>query len=586
MESIIEKIVHQISKHYVFYQDDMGYEIMNEIYDRVLTYGDKYLLEITNDVLSTYDKCLSVDFEQDTVDEDWLRYDIIDDNVVFVSIHTFPVISMTSSFSNLSLTVRQWICSTLVPFMYTIKGYEHIIFDVRGNNDSKDDTMVLLFLSFLLGGKEHITTRVYPSKEEKVYTLTHQELQLVCNSRIPKLITNKLYVIVGKDTYGGVELFVNTLKMFRNAQIIGSESTGGCVTGGRMFEVSKHLRIHIPLFYYIHPETKDVWSKQGIRPDIVLEEDNVIVPRKRVSHRYGSLSVTKPKNILLLIDVQEDFHDKGSLAVPGASKDAKRLLQFIEKSLKKDSGIQFDRIVVTLDSHHILHIAHPEFWLDSDGKHPVNFTIIESKDVKDGKWTPRSDIDIHPSLLDISKNIKLQTMFKSDGSVDLKKYCIYYTEQLEQNHNMKLCIWPPHCLIGSQGHNVVPSVRSVLDKWSIQTGNSIDFVMKGMNLLTEMYSALKAEVVLSDDTDLNVDLVHKLIPQENDHLYICGQALSHCVNKTTRDLLKNMEPEQKTRVTLLEDCCSSVRGFEDAGKEFVEFLKDEGVNVRKSTDLL
>ena len=48
------------------------------------------------------------------------------------------------------------------------------------------------------------------------------------------------------------------------------------------------------------------------------------------------------------------------------------------------------------------------------------------------------------------------------------------------------------------------------------TGKSINYVHKGMNCLTEMYSAIKAEVILDDDesTNKNSDLVTKLLSYE------------------------------------------------------------------------
>ena len=38
------------------------------------------------------------------------------------------------------------------------------------------------------------------------------------------------------------------------------------------------------------------------------------------------------------------------------------------------------------------------------------------------------------------------------------------------------------------------------------------------------------------------------------------------------------------RITLLQDCCSSVPGFEAAGDTFVQDMKNIGINVLKSTD--
>jgi nicotinamidase-related amidase len=52
--------------------------------------------------------------------------------------------------------------------------------------------------------------------------------------------------------------------------------------------------------------------------------------------------------VLLLIDPQIDFHEGGSLAVPGATADSERIAQMIS-----EHGEEIDEIYVTLDSHHV-----------------------------------------------------------------------------------------------------------------------------------------------------------------------------------------------------------------------------------------
>ena len=91
-----------------------------------------------------------------------------------------------------------------------------------------------------------------------------------------------------------------------------------------------------------------------------------------------------------MVDVQNSFHvPNGSLAVPNSDKDAKKLVKFIHTNMKS-----IDRIVMTLDTHHKLHIAHPKFWINcNDGSHPNPFTLVKSSDIG-SVWKPREDISI------------------------------------------------------------------------------------------------------------------------------------------------------------------------------------------------
>ena len=127
------------------------------------------------------------------------------------------------------------------------------------------------------------------------------------------------------------------------------------------------------------------------------------------------------KITLLIIDPQIDFCDPaGALYVPNAEHDMHRLAEFIRKQ-----KAQIEAIHVTLDSHHLVHIAHPIFWQDSGEKNPTPFTTITADEVEKGRWK--------------TSNPALQI----EG--------LEYVRKLEKNARYSLTIWPPHCLIGSRG---------------------------------------------------------------------------------------------------------------------------------------
>ena len=277
---------------------------------------------------------------------------------------------------------------------------------------------------------------------------------------------------------------------------------------------------------------------------------------------------------LLLIDAQKDFHPGGSLAIPTANEDAGRIVQLIGK---------VDRIVATLDSHHKLHLAHPSFWWSADGsKHPDPFTIISAEDLEKGVWKPRADLKIPKGSLDPS--IFADNVYDERGTLDLTKYCIAYAKRLEERGRFQICIWPEHCLIGSEGHAVVDPIREAMALWGERTGGSVEWVLKGENLLTEMYSALAAEIPVTKDTSFNEDLLESLLA--SDKILVCGQAMSHCVNYTLRDLVERWPKERASEITLVLDGASAVPGFEAAADQFVSDMKAAGVQVRTTAEIL
>ena len=287
----------------------------------------------------------------------------------------------------------------------------------------------------------------------------------------------------------------------------------------------------------------------------------------------------------LIIDPQRDFHGGGSLAVPGADEvrppyyttaepcllaqalarrtstvalcanccillgqDAQRVRQLLD-----DHGSEIESITVTMDSHQRMHIAHGLFWTDAAGRHPEPFTTIDRADVETGKWRA--------------------------VRTDHQSKALAYVQALEKQGKFKLCIWPEHCIIGSEGHNVTAPINEGLSTWAASRHASVEWVHKGQNIFTEMYSALKAEVEVAGDasTGLNKELVERLATHER--VLVCGQAKSHCVNCTIRDLVDHWPKSELHRIWLLSDGMSSVPGFEDAGEKFIDDMRAAGLTI-------
>lgn len=291
---------------------------------------------------------------------------------------------------------------------------------------------------------------------------------------------------------------------------------------------------------------------------------------------------------LLLVDVQKDFHSGGSLAIPKADEDSNRVAQLI-----REQGSKIDRIVATLDTHQKLHIAHPSFWISGqeESVHPTPFTIISADDIRNGKWKPNPIVQVKSMVS--NKALFDRSFFddEKDEEFDLQWFCLEYATRLEARGRFQICIWPEHCLIGSAGHGVVDSVLDALNEWSAKTGGSVEWVWKGSNLLTEMYSALEADVPVSKCTTYNHELQNSLI--ESDLLLVCGQAMSHCVNYTLRDIVKHWttpdddsNKKSNDQIVLLTDCCSSVPGFESVGDTFQQEMKNAGVRLLTSVDVV
>ena len=254
---------------------------------------------------------------------------------------------------------------------------------------------------------------------------------------------------------------------------------------------------------------------------------------------------------LFIIDPQNDFCKQGgSLFVTGADKDMSRLAKMLNKNIK-----QIKSITVTLDSHNDVHIAHPVFTVDANGNRPAPYTLISHDDVATGKYRG----------------------YRPDWT----KILLDYTEKLEKTGKYKLMVWPPHCLIGTPGHCVVDELNESFRQWTLTKGRNVDFVTKGSNPYTEHYGAVKAEVEQDDDasTKLNENLIKLLMNTGDDDILIAGEALSHCVANTIRQVAEQFTPDQIKKFVLLTDACSNVTGFESLGDAFVTEMTAKGMRL-------
>lgn len=259
---------------------------------------------------------------------------------------------------------------------------------------------------------------------------------------------------------------------------------------------------------------------------------------------------------LLVIDPQVDFcTPAGALFVNGAVEDMQRLSKFVRRTKSK-----LDDIHVTLDSHHLVHVANPIFWRNSKGDHPSPFTIITRQEVENGTW------------------MATQPKFQ--------RWALEYTATLERNKRYPLCVWPPHCLIASDGHKVVPELFETLKSWEEEFA-VVNYVTKGSNIKTEHYSAVKADVVDPQDpsTQINTSLIKVLM--EADLVAIAGEASSHCLANTVRDIAEEFGDDKYVqKLVLLQDATSPVQGFEKLHEDFIKEMTARGMQLSTTDKFL
>jgi nicotinamidase-related amidase len=288
---------------------------------------------------------------------------------------------------------------------------------------------------------------------------------------------------------------------------------------------------------------------------------------------------------LLIIDPQNDFHTTydnnphgGALAVNGSIEDSTRIIEFLPN---------FKNVYVSLDTHTEKHIGHYGFWKRKDKNKDMS-VVIGKPLTFNGESIIANDVEI------IAADSELQTYAENYVKKVLE-------EESENNLGKTPMCWYTHCILGKPGHNIYEPLKDKLKELK-----SVEYFVKGQNELAEMYSIFRSEVQPKDikglpehynsglryngepstSTDLgnvNIDeiasvhdnpyliteynknngsLLNKLIKEKKD-VYICGEALSHCVNYSLRDFAKyasdnKFENKFENRIKLVMNASSCV----------------------------
>lgn len=177
------------------------------------------------------------------------------------------------------------------------------------------------------------------------------------------------------------------------------------------------------------------------------------------------------RNCFLILNPQNDYcHPNGSLFSRTEKDFIDELSVLIQNNLK-----DIDGIVVSLDTHNVMDINHPCYWVDINNKKPEPFTQISKKEVKGRRYTV--------FMPNVPESIVLEK----------QKMVVEYLTDLE-SIGKKHEILPYRCVQGTWGCNIEQKLNDSLFSWSIQKGRDYILHRKGMYPHVQFFGSFEAEV--------------------------------------------------------------------------------------------
>ncbi|RMF51251.1 MAG: hypothetical protein D6749_08365 [Chloroflexota bacterium] len=267
-------------------------------------------------------------------------------------------------------------------------------------------------------------------------------------------------------------------------------------------------------------------------------------------------SADQQRVLLWLIDMQNDFilpAPLGRLPVPNAVQDAQRTIEWIYRNVH-----QITHIAASLDTHIPFQIFYPTWWRNAKGERPAPYTIISAEDVAKGVWIATTEPD----------------------------WSARYVEELERVGKKQLMIWPFHCMEGTAGRALLPALSEAIMYHSGARTAQPTYLTKGTIPHTEFYSVVEPEVKYPQHPDGGLNTRFLETVASFDLIYIAGEARSHCVLATMNSVLRYFadQPAVIAKLRFLDDCTSSIAGFEQATEERLREMAAQGMRRVKSTD--
>lgn len=304
-------------------------------------------------------------------------------------------------------------------------------------------------------------------------------------------------------------------------------------------------------------------------------QDGLRAPRVEAFIREGSKAGWRPaardkqegrRVALILVDMQFDFvHPDGNLSVPGSLDDLKRINEFIY-----GQGESITSIYASLDTHNTFQIFFPSWWVyDDNSQHPDVLTMATMS--ASGEVVDMGGRRLRPLMHPL--------------------WSLKYVERLKDEAQKNLMLWTYHCINGTPGHALMPSLSEALAFHSAARHSQVTYITKGTGVRTEHYGIWEAEV--PDPTDPGTALNTTILNAVGDHdlIYIAGEAKSHCVLATMQQTVSYFgatQPEVVRKLRFMTDCMSSVVvpgvDFDAMADAEIAKLVKQGAVLVKSTD--
>jgi len=255
--------------------------------------------------------------------------------------------------------------------------------------------------------------------------------------------------------------------------------------------------------------------------------------------------------ILAIVDANGSFTDeeRGEMYVAGSNINNQNTLKFVKKNPRI-----IKKVIVLNDCHHTESVHFCDNWINRLTKqHPEPYSHINIDKVLE-EYDPTLILDAGHPLSDIEYGLK---QMKNAGWTDL-----YF--------------WPRHCVAHSAGAACAPEVMEILN---ILNAHKVTATMiyKGVLYNEDQLSGAYATYYVDNyKMETFATLVYRLLVDKKMKLIMVGQALTHCLGLTAKELAIFLG-DRANQIYIPLDCTSPIPDSDLEG--MLKSLRALGVNI-------
>jgi nicotinamidase-related amidase len=317
-------------------------------------------------------------------------------------------------------------------------------------------------------------------------------------------------------------------------------------------------------------EAPSFWNPGNVGdPRYVPDLHRARVEGRRAGLRPAAEQIARGggRHLLLIVDPQNDFGDKGRLPVAGTYADVTRLCERIVRAV---AGEHLTDIQVSIDMHPPCTIHSDAWWVDAAGAPP--------------------DVSV-PLFLELADPDSEQPAFTAtwvDGRggkmlfpTMMPEHTVAYAEHLAATGQGNIWVFADHCRQGTDGISIIPALAEIIEWAAIARGIQPMYLYKGMIPQVDWFGPFRPCMDVPGEPQGGLQTRYLDVMADCATIEIAGEAKDFCVNAAVRQIVDyySKRPDIVRRIRFLDDCTSAIVPGSETVRALDGLMRQQGIAV-------